>query len=192
MAATGNAEETKARILEAAMAEFSAHGIAGARVERIAKAVGCNKNLLYIYFDSKENLFNTVLERNLVRVYDELTFSPDDLPGYAGRVFDFGIQHPDLMRLLLWSVLEQSPGSNRLRRSSQDTKAAALAAVQDRGGVGTRFPPEFLLTVIMSVANAWSAAGPFGRTLEPMAAADLANIRQYVVSAVELLAGSTK
>lgn len=187
MAATGNAEETKAKILDAAMAEFAAYGIAGARVERIAKTVGCNKNLLYIYFDSKENLFNTVLEQNLDRVYNELTFSPDDLPGYAGRIFDFGMAHPDLMRLLLWSVLEQPAGSVRMRKSSQDTKVAALAASQDHGDVADRFPPEFLLTVTMAVANAWSAAGPFGATLDPAARADLARIRRHVVSVIELL-----
>lgn len=187
MAATGNAEETKAKILDAAMAEFATYGIAGARVERIAKTVGCNKNLLYIYFDSKENLFNTVLEQNLDRVYNELMFSPDDLPGYAGRVFDFSMAHPDLMRLLVWSTLEQPAGSVRMRKSSQDTKVAALAAAQGRGEVADRFPPEFLLTVTMTVANAWSAAGPFGTALDPAARADLASLRRHVVSLVEQL-----
>ena len=45
----GNAEAMRERILEAASAEFSAYGVAGARVDRIAKAAGCNKNLIYIY-----------------------------------------------------------------------------------------------------------------------------------------------
>jgi AcrR family transcriptional regulator len=192
VAATGNAEESKARILHAAMAEFAAYGIAGARVERIAKTVGCNKNLLYIYFGNKENLFNTVLERNLGRVYDEIPFPPDDLPGYAGQVFDFGIEHPDVLRLLLWSVLEQSPGSSLLRRSAQDAKVAALAEVQAKSKAGNRFPPEFLLTVTMAVANAWSAVGPFGGTLNPDAAKDLAGIRERVVAAVELLVSARK
>jgi AcrR family transcriptional regulator len=187
VAATGNAEETKAKILDAAMAEFSTYGIAGARVERIAKTVGCNKNLLYIYFDSKENLFNTVLEHNLGRVYDELVFSADDLPGYAGRIFDFGMAHPDLMRLLLWSLLEQPAGSHQVRKSSQEEKVVALATLQQRGQVGDRFPPEFLLTVIMTVANAWSAAGPFGSTLDPDADQDRASIRAHVISVIELL-----
>ncbi len=37
-----NAEATRERILEAALAEFSSHGIAGARVDRIAQAARCN------------------------------------------------------------------------------------------------------------------------------------------------------
>src|ERR1700728_2075223 len=102
------ADETKARILDAAFEEFAAHGVAGARVDRISGAAGCNKNLLYVYFGSKENLFTAVLEQHLRRVYEDIPFTPDDLPGFAGRVFDFAMAHPDLMRLLAWSTLERS------------------------------------------------------------------------------------
>ena len=35
-----NAEASRERILDAALAEFSAYGIAGARVDRIAQAAG--------------------------------------------------------------------------------------------------------------------------------------------------------
>jgi AcrR family transcriptional regulator len=80
------------------MAEFSTYGIAGARVDRIAKTAGCNKNLIYIYFENKETLFSTILQKHLTRVYEDLSFTPDDLPGYAARVFDFAMAHPDLMR----------------------------------------------------------------------------------------------
>ncbi|HET6299346.1 MAG TPA: TetR/AcrR family transcriptional regulator, partial [Kribbella sp.] len=102
----GKAEATKERILEAAMAEFSAYGVAGARVDRIARTAGCNKNLIYVYFENKETLFTTVLEKHLSRVYSDLVVTPDDLPGQAGRVFDFAMENRDLMRLLAWSNLE--------------------------------------------------------------------------------------
>src|SRR5215472_12727986 len=102
-----NAEASRERILDAAMAEFSAYGIAGARVDRIAQMAGCNKNLIYIYFESKENLFATVLQKNLSRVYEDLPFTPNDLPGFAVRAFDYAMVHPDLMRLIAWFGLEQ-------------------------------------------------------------------------------------
>ena len=92
------ADETKARILAAALDEFAAYGVAGARVDRIAATAGCNKNLLYVYFGSKENLFTAVLDQHLARVYEDIPFTPDDLPGFAGRVFDFAMSRPDLMR----------------------------------------------------------------------------------------------
>jgi AcrR family transcriptional regulator len=75
-----NAEATRERILKAALAEFSAHGIAGARVDRIAKTAKCNKNLIYIYFQDKEMLFTTILRKHLLRCYEEYPFTPDDLP----------------------------------------------------------------------------------------------------------------
>ncbi|WP_217146124.1 TetR family transcriptional regulator, partial [Streptomyces sp. AC627_RSS907] len=44
---------TKARLLAAARAEFARHGVAGARVDRIAAAAKANKRLLYVYFGNK-------------------------------------------------------------------------------------------------------------------------------------------
>ena len=51
------AAETRARILDAALKEFSAHGLAGARTEQIASIAGVNKALLYYYFKSKRGLY---------------------------------------------------------------------------------------------------------------------------------------
>jgi AcrR family transcriptional regulator len=184
MAAAGNAEATKALILEAAMAEFSAYGIAGARVDRIAKTAGCNKNLIYIYFDNKETLFTTVLEQHLQRVYDELAFTPDDLPGYATRVFDFAMAHPDLMRLMAWSSLELRPDAVPARNDAHLPKLAALAAAQDAGTLSSAFPPEFLLTTTMVLATAWSAVSPFGPSLAPGAADRPAALREHIADAV--------
>ncbi|MFI7029142.1 TetR family transcriptional regulator [Microbispora rosea] len=190
--ATGNAEATKARILEAARDEFSAHGIAGARVDRIAKAAGCNKNLLYIYFQSKETLFATVLEQNLRRVYDELRFTPDDLPGYAARVFDFAMAEPGLMRLMAWAGLEQETGEVALRNATQSAKVSAMEAARDADGPAARFAPEFLLTAILALATAWSAASPFGPRLSPGLAADPDTLRTQIADAVAAIAGAPR
>lgn len=62
--------ETRGRILDAALTEFSTHGLAGARTERIAQAAGVNKALLYYYFSSKENLYLAALEMIAGKVRD--------------------------------------------------------------------------------------------------------------------------
>jgi TetR/AcrR family transcriptional regulator len=62
------AEETRARILDAATQEFSANGLAGARTERIAEAAGVNKALLYYYFRSKDALYAATLETVAARM----------------------------------------------------------------------------------------------------------------------------
>lgn len=60
--------ETRGRILEAALTEFAANGLAGARTETIAAAAGVNKALLYYYFESKEKLYAATLETIAERI----------------------------------------------------------------------------------------------------------------------------
>jgi AcrR family transcriptional regulator len=182
-----NAEATRERILEAATAEFSAYGIAGARVDRIAQAAGCNKNLIYIYFEDKETLFTTVLRKHLMRIYEERPFTPDDLPGYAGKVFDFAMANPDMMRLMAWFTLEQNAVGPAERVATFEAKVAALREAQNAGRVGTAFPPAFLLTAVMCLAMAWSAASPYGPSL---AAKRPAALRKNIVEAIRLLANA--
>jgi AcrR family transcriptional regulator len=182
-----NAEATRERILEAATAEFSAHGVAGARVDRVAAAAGCNKNLIYVYFGSKETLFNAVLNKHLARVYDENPFTPDDLPGYAVRVFDYASAHPDLFRLVAWSTLERVGGGSAEKGAAQKAKIASLKQAQQAGQVSAALPPAFLLTAIMSIATAWSAANPFGSTIDPDAPKRPAALRRCIAEAVRAL-----
>ena len=59
---TERADQTRARILDAAIRQFSENGLAGARTERIAEAAGVNKALLYYYFISKEALYAAAIE----------------------------------------------------------------------------------------------------------------------------------
>jgi TetR/AcrR family transcriptional regulator len=56
------ADQTRARILDAAVQQFSVNGLAGARTEQIADAAGVNKALLYYYFKSKEALYAAALD----------------------------------------------------------------------------------------------------------------------------------
>jgi TetR/AcrR family transcriptional regulator len=63
MAAKRDAARTMARILAAGTKEFAEKGLAGARVDSIARRSGSNKNMIYHYFRSKEGLFEAVLER---------------------------------------------------------------------------------------------------------------------------------
>jgi TetR/AcrR family transcriptional regulator len=56
------ADQTRARILNAAIRQFGDNGLAGARTEQIAEAAGVNKALLYYYFHSKEDLYTAAIE----------------------------------------------------------------------------------------------------------------------------------
>ena len=64
--------DTIARLLTVARQEFSEKGLAGARVEDIARASGVTKQLVYHYFASKERLFACVLDESADKVTAEL------------------------------------------------------------------------------------------------------------------------
>lgn len=182
-----NAEATRERILEAAKEEFSSYGIAGARVDRIAKKAECNKNMIYIYFENKETLFTTVLQNNLKRVYEEITFTPDDLPGYAGRVFDYAMANPELFRLMAWYGLEQDTVNLTEHTLEQQKKIKVLMNAQSSGMVGMTFTPGFLLTAIMVLATAWAPANPFGPSFDPDALKTPKVTRDAIFKAISLM-----
>ena len=182
-----NAEMTKELILSAAMDEFSAFGIAGARVERIAKTAGCNKNLIYVYFENKETLFNTVLQKHRERAFEDIPFTPNDLPGYAVNVFDFAMTHPQLMRLMMWSNLEHQSVNPSQRETLHDHKVQEISKAQTSGQVSSALPPNFLLTSIMTLATTWSETNPFGPSLDPDAVKNLEDLRNSIARTVSLM-----
>ena len=65
-----DAEVTKRQILDAAEAEFSRNGLSGARTEAIAKGAGVTTAMIYYYFESKEGLYQAVLQRPAVEMHE--------------------------------------------------------------------------------------------------------------------------
>ena len=66
----------RSAILASAIAEFAARGFHGGRVDSIAKASGCDKQMLYYYYDSKEGLYIAALEH----AYSQIRHSQMDRP----------------------------------------------------------------------------------------------------------------
>lgn len=54
-------KNTSERIMAAALKEFAAYGLAGARVDRIARRAGVNKAMIYYHFSSKEKLYDSII-----------------------------------------------------------------------------------------------------------------------------------
>ena len=64
--------DTRAKILDAALAEFAEHGFAGARVDRIAAQAGINKAMIYYHFTSKDRLYESAIEAYVSGFISEL------------------------------------------------------------------------------------------------------------------------
>ena len=99
--------KNRERILGAALAEFSRHGLGGARVDRIAARARANKRMLYYYFGSKDDLFLAVLEASYAQIRNaERSLHLDHLEPRAalerlvGFTWDYLIAHPEFMTLL--------------------------------------------------------------------------------------------
>ncbi|WP_066287136.1 TetR/AcrR family transcriptional regulator [Arthrobacter sp. B6] len=121
-----NTDRTKALLLTAATEEFSAKGLAGARVDSIAAAAGVNKERIYQYFGKKDELFDAVLAAELVRVMSEVPIEGHGAAAigeYAGRLFDRHTRDGALARLLFWEGLER--GSYTVDRATRSDHCVA-------------------------------------------------------------------
>lgn len=68
---TRQPDVTRRNIVDAALYEFAAKGLAGARVDEIAARSGSNKRMIYEYFGNKEGLWLFVLERAYEKMREE-------------------------------------------------------------------------------------------------------------------------
>jgi AcrR family transcriptional regulator len=145
-----DAQATRERLLDAAIAEFSALGLAGGRVDRIAASAQANKRAIYDYFGDKEGLFDAALSRV---VFDLNAANPalaDDLPAYAGRLFDYLQTHPEAVRMTTWWRLERP----RLTTGSDDAQRELISAAEQWAG-SDQIAGVDLLVLVLGLANAW-------------------------------------
>ena len=64
-------EARPAQILEAAFAEFGERGLAGARLDDIAKRADVAKGTIYLYFPNKDDLFRAMVRATTVAALEE-------------------------------------------------------------------------------------------------------------------------
>ncbi|WP_353814927.1 TetR/AcrR family transcriptional regulator [Agromyces sp. SYSU T00266] len=157
-------ERTKRLLLDAATEEFSRHGLAGARVDRIAASAGVNKERIYQYFGKKDDLFATVLATRLRDLIDEVPMTgtgPDAVGDYAGRLFAHHLADETIPRLIFWEGLELGGDAVAdARKEYHESKIAAFQAMLpgiDRDAAG-----ELLLSIV-SLVNAWPVLAQLDR-----------------------------
>lgn len=146
---------TRRRILDAAIAEFSRVGIAGARIDRISDASGSNKALIYRYYKSKGGLFDAVFDAVVVRTVGDVPIDADDLPEYAARLWDQHRARIEPLRIGEWDWLEREGAGMETEavRTASLEKVAAIADAQRRGIVDNSLSPEILLGQIIALSR---------------------------------------
>jgi AcrR family transcriptional regulator len=77
------AAERRGLVLEAAVAEFAVHGLAGTSTEDVARRAGISQPYLFRLFPTKKALFLALVEQCFGRVRDAFTEAAGDLAGDA-------------------------------------------------------------------------------------------------------------
>ena len=151
----GNSAATRERILRAGIAEFATHGIAGARVDRIGEAAGCNKSMIFTYYRSKDGLFDAVFDAIVVKTVDAVPLDASDLPDYAARLFDQHQRHPEVVRIGTFDRLERQSIGMKLAavQIATQQKIDAIAEAQRRGQVTTRYCAAALLDLVVTLSQ---------------------------------------
>lgn len=176
-------EQSQQLILAAAEAEFADKGLAGARVDEIAEESGVNKQMIYYYYGSKEDLYLAVLERAYAAMRkseSELNLTDlDPIEAIRKLVkfkFDYYAQNPVMIRLLAGENMQNAKflkKSSRLREmhiSLIDALQSVLSAGEKQKLIRSGVDPVQLYFSIASLsyfyfANAPTLSTVFGRNL---------------------------
>ena len=157
---TAKGNETRGRIFDAAVTEFSENGFAGARIDRIAELAGVNKQRIYAYFTDKERLFIEVWQRtsDLINEEDENLYNLNDSdipnlgPILLRRYAEFHERHPQFWRIF---VLENLMGTRHHRRAHEGKPYDHIRRLYEKGQDSGFFDPgvsfESYLFVLIAV-----------------------------------------
>lgn len=177
---------TKQRILDAAQEEFGTYGLAGARIDRIAKNAKASKERLYAYFGDKVALFHAVLDADFIEAMEDVDFTGMDLPLHAVDLFDSMTKKPAIQRMMIWGQLQgEAPRMQKQaeEHSSWAPRLAAIRRAQVDGIIAAHWRPEDLITLIFGLVFGWVVA-PGSIDCQSVDAEMLAHRREVVREAV--------
>jgi AcrR family transcriptional regulator len=199
-AVTRDPERTRAAILAAATAEFTAKGLTGARVDAIAKSAGANKRMIYHYFGDKDGLYLAVLEATYeaIRVAEQALHLGDRDPVDGMRelvlfTWRYFLAHPEFLSLLGTENLHKAAYLKRSKRIRElhSPLVGMISALLERGAKARLFragvdPVELYITIaalgFFYLSNRHTLSTIFGRDLA--APKSIAAREQHIVDVV--------
>jgi len=110
--------------LRAAIREFSAHGLSGARTEAIAESAGANKALLYYYFKSKKGLYEAAVAGASAEVVKDALAALDPAYSAGERLLRTALNHFD--RILTKREFQSLMQQEMVRFQREESGAPSL------------------------------------------------------------------
>lgn len=145
------------RILQVATEHFALKGFAAVRIDEIAKASDCNKQLIYYYFGNKAGLYDAVLSDMIEGMAPAWTAMESlRLEDAAGQFLSAGSGSNSKFwrRLLVWEGIEHSAdGDAEIRMEAERTKAwrrevEIVRRSQSQGDLRADMDPEMVALFI--------------------------------------------
>ncbi|MGW0246685.1 TetR family transcriptional regulator [Nocardia goodfellowii] len=131
-------------------------GLAGARIDRLAKRADVSAGLVYSFYKGKDELFDAVFDMIVDTTVATVPLDADRLPDYAAQLYDAGQAHLEVMRFLMWYHLLRGESAQRASvAESMRTMVEAIEQAQHRGTVTTAQPATHVLALVLTVANMW-------------------------------------
>jgi AcrR family transcriptional regulator len=146
--------QTRANIRDAAHIEFAAHGLAGARVDRIAKTAGANVQRIYAYYTDKLTLFKACVLA-AVESLDAAIGDVEDVVTLAGRMFDHVAEDPDNVRIITWARLEIEDDLRVLLAGTDIDPLRRVRGLAAAGRIDPRWSPDDVFVGLVSFCEAW-------------------------------------
>lgn len=116
-------ERTRERLLDAAYDVFSAQGIHGASIEAVCEAAGFTRGAFYSNFESKEELFLALADREVRTRITSLEGAIVHLPVHPVRD---GVLVTDAVAVILAAVMADSDDERRWHLMSAELELLAL------------------------------------------------------------------
>ncbi|MGW1530095.1 TetR/AcrR family transcriptional regulator [Streptomyces sp. NPDC002159] len=154
-----DSQATKALLLRAATTEFAEHGLAGARIDRIADRAGANKRLIYVYFGDKKQLFDAVVQEQVKAIAEAVPPPNDDLCSFAAARYNYILDNPEARRIATWRSFEQ-PEPPAAEVESFKERIEAVDAAQRAGKIRTDISAVDLVAMVLRVTESWLSAPP--------------------------------
>lgn len=151
-------ERTRARIIDAAVAEFAAKGFAGARVGEIADRAGVNKQLISYYFGGKAGLYRAVGAAWFARESAGLPrLRAESLADMAAGYVAATPEARAFTRLLAWDGLTGTADIGGPEESTEPRMRAAMEDLRERqrdGELAAGLDPGCMLLALIAAAGA--------------------------------------
>lgn len=157
---TKRGEATRRRLLEAAEEVFAEQGYHEASIVKITERAGIGLGTFYLYFDSKQTIFEALVidlnRRVRHSMAEAMAGAPNRLAaersGFAG-FFRFTAEHPALYRVVREAEFV-SPETLRLHYSRiVEGYEAGLATAQASGDIDRRLDPEVTAWALMGMGE---------------------------------------